>query len=1069
MADERRVVTVLFADVTGSTALGEAMDPEDVRALLSRYYTIAKEVVAEHGGTVEKFIGDAVMAVFGLPQAHGDDPQRALSAAIELRDQVRSDAQLGTRLPIRVGVNTGEVVAARETSKGDFLVTGDTVNVAARLQQAAEPWMIVCGERTARDAQSTFKFGAAIDVDARGKSRPIRALPVLARAGRPAPAPRLPLIGRGPDLDQIELVARRAFSEQRPFLVSIIAPAGVGKTRLLEEFLDRLPRLNQHANVAVAQCLPYGQRLTYWPLRAVLFRLIGVADDATAPTVREAIHHWVRDAGAEQPDRLAELLGATVGVVGESESMDRAGLLSAWRTALELASRKAPLVLVFEDLHWSSDSLLDLFEFVMQPRAETPLLMIALTRPELLDRRPAWGGGKRNYVSLSLEPLQDRDIARLVAQMLETSARDVIDRVVQRAEGNPFFAGELARAVAERGTLETLPDTVQATVLARLDLLEPAERRLLQLGAVFGRSFPLSGISALEPSPEDVETVADQLVAKDLVRATGRDQFTFRHILIREVAYQTLTRGGRARYHAAAAAWLEERAAEREDALAELIAYHYREAAALSTSLAAGPGAAIEVKQKAVEWLARAGEVAAAAAASIEASRHLRSAIELAAEEQLPELYERLGDIVESGEASAEAYRTALRLARQCGRPAVQQLRVMAGLLSVSMRAQGSVASRMSQEEMAQLRSEAASTAKSVTDERILARYLAADAFYPFWRFGNANPDEISAADRSARRAIEIGERLDDANLQSAALDALSGNAGVRGAWRESRELSRRRLTLVDRLNMTEKEDAHSMVAWGSIILGDLVDAERVTAAGLAYVQPGQIPGWTMHLVAWRICALNLLGRWDEALTMGERARQLWIESGRISAGYAVRGFMAVIDIARARQDPQLLEDNRAIIDEIVVPFPADSHFKRLAAWSAGDLDTVSRDLAKYPTGAFAPPERAERAINLCLDQGRLPDREVLLRIVEFAQAHEYRLLEAQARRGLGLIDHDEGQFARALILLEACGAVPGVARVKAEHALLTRNRESFEKALDVLEHLGDLDQLQRYETIPVG
>src|SRR5438445_432780 len=929
------------------------MDPEDVRALLSRYYTIAKDVVAEHGGTVEKFIGDAVMAVFGLPQAHGDDPQRALSAAIELRDKVRSDAQLGTRLPIRVGVNTGEVVAARETSKGDCLVTGDTVNVAARLQQAAEPWMIVCGERTARDAQSTFKFGAAIDVDARGKSRPIRALPVLARAGRPAPAPRLPLIGRGPDLDQIELVARRAFSEQRPFLVSIIAPAGVGKTRLLEEFLDRLPRLNQHANVAVAQCLPYGQRLTYWPLRAVLFRLIGVADDATAPTVREAIHHWVRDAGAEQPDRLAELLGATVGVVGESESMDRAGLLSAWRTALELASRKAPLVLVFEDLHWSSDSLLDLFEFVMQPRAETPLLMIALTRPELLDRRPAWGGGKRNYVSLSLEPLQDRDIARLVAQMLETSARDVIDRVVQRAEGNPFFAGELARAVAERGTLETLPDTVQATVLARLDLLEPAERRLLQLGAVFGRSFPLSGISALEPSPEDVETVADQLVAKDLVRATGRDQFTFRHILIREVAYQTLTRGGRARYHAAAAAWLEERAAEREDALAELIAYHYREAAALSTSLAAG--------------------------------------------------------------------------------------------------------------------SDAAATARSVPDERILARYLAADAFYPFWRFGNANPDEISAADRSARRAIEIGERLDDANLQSAALDALSGNAGVRGAWRESRELSRRRLTLVDRLNMTEKEDAHSMVAWGSIILGDLVDAERVTAAGLAYVQPGQIPGWTMHLVAWRICALNLLGRWDEALTMGERARQLWIESGRISAGYAVRGFMAVIDIARARQAPQLLEDNRAIINEIVVPFPADSHFKRLAAWSAGDLDTVSRDLAKYPTGAFAPPERAERAINLCLDQGRLPDREVLLRIVEFAQAHEYRLLEAQARRGLGLIDHDEGQFARALILLEACGAVPGVARVKAEHALLTRNRESFEKALDVLEHLGDLDQLQRYETIPVG
>ena len=1062
-------MTVLFADVTGSTALGEALDAEDVRALLSRYYAIAKDVVAEHGGTVEKFIGDAVMAVFGLPRAHGDDPQRALSAAIELRDQVRSDGQLGTRLPIRVGVNTGEVVATRDTSNGDFLVTGDTVNVAARLQQSAEPWMVVCGERTARDAQPAFKFGAAIDVDAKGKGRPIRALPVLARVGRPAPAPRLPLIGREPDLAQIELVARRAFTEQRPFLVSIIAPAGVGKTRLLEEFLDRLPGLNAQATVAVAQCLPYGQRLTYWPLRAVLFRLIGVPEDAKAPTVREAIHQWVRDAGAEQPDRLAELLAATVGVVGDSETMDRAALLSAWRTALELASRKAPLVLVFEDLHWSSDSLLDLFEFVMQPRAETPLLMIALTRPELLDRRPAWGGGKRNYVSLSLEPLQDREIARLVAQMLETSAPEIIDRVVQRAEGNPFFAGELARAVVERGTLETLPDTVQATVLARLDLLEPAERRLLQLGAVFGRSFPLAGIAALEPTTDDVETVADQLVAKDLVRATGRDQFTFRHILIREVAYQTLTRGGRARYHAAAAAWLEERAAEREDALAELIAYHYREAASLSSSLAAGPGAAVDVRQKAVEWLARAGEVAAAGAASVEASRHLRSAIELAADDQLPELYERLGDFVESGEASAEAYRTALRLARQCGRPAAQELRVMAGLLSVSMRSQGSVASRMSQEEMAQLRSEAASAAQSVTDERILARYLAADAFYPFWRFGNATPDEISAADRSARRAIEIGQRLDDANLQSAALDALSGNAGVKGAWREAREYARRRLPLVDRLNMTEKEDAHSMVAWASIILGDLVEAERVSAAGLAYVQPGQIPAWTLHLVAWRICALSLLGRWDQALSMGERARQLWIESGRISAGYAIRGFMALIDIARARQDPQLVEDNRAIIEEIVAPFPPGSNFKQLPALSAADLDALIPELAKYPSGAFAPPERAERALNLCLDLGRLPAREVLLRMAEFAEAHEYRLLEAQARRGLGLFDRDEQQFARALALLEACGAVPGVARVKAEHALLTRKRDTFEQALDMLEQLGDIDQLQRYETVRVG
>ena len=1066
MPEERRIVTVLFADVTGSTALGEALDAEDVRALLSRYYAIAKDVVVEHGGTLEKFIGDAVMAVFGLPSAHGDDPQRALSAAIELRDRVRAEPRLGARLSIRLGVNTGEVVATRDSSGGDFLVTGDTVNVAARLQQTAEPWMIVCGERTAHDAGGAFQFGVAIDVDAKGKSRPVRALPVLARSTRPATVTRLPLIGREADLAQLELVARRAFTEQRPFLVSIIAPAGVGKSRLLEEFLDRLPALAPHATVAIAQCLPYGQRLTYWPLRAVLFRLIGVPDDAKAHTVREGIHHWLAEAGAENPEKIAELLATTVGVVGESESTDRSALLAAWRTAFELASRREPVVLAFEDLHWSSDSLLDLFEFVMQPRAETPILMIALTRPELLDRRPAWGGGKRNYVSLSLEPLKDRDIARLVSQLLETSDAEIIDKVVQRAEGNPFFAGELARAITERPSLDVLPDTVQATVLARIDLLPPAERRVLQLGSIFGRAFRLSGITVLEPSLADLDPVADQLVAKDLVRPGGGDTFTFRHILIREVAYQTLTRAGRATLHAAAGAWLEDRAADREDALAELIAYHYREAAALSTTVAGDQPALVDVGQKAVKWLARAGDVAAAAAASVEAARHIRSAIELADEDQLPELYERLGDVAPSGESAAEAYRTALRLARECGRPPAQELRVMAGLLSIYMRSQGSVASRISEEAMDELRQEAAATARSVADERTLAGYLAADAFYPFWRFGNVTPEETAAAERNAQQALEVGERLDDPNLQSAALDALSGAAQVRGAWRYSQEVARRRLIFADRLNMVERLDAHSMVAWAALVLGDLSEAERVSAAGLADVQPGQAPAWVLHLVAWRISALALLGRWDEALTMADRARQLWIETGRTSAGYAIRGFTAAIDIARARQNQNLLEEYRAVVEEIVLPFPADSHFRRLLAYPAVDLDKLTNSLDAYPHGPLAPPERAERALSLCSDHGRFPLRETLRRMADFTEVHEYRLLEAQARRGLGLIDRDERQLDRALELLEHAGAVPGVARVRSERALITGNQDQLSQGLRLLEQLGDLDQLSRYERV---
>src|ERR1700719_1020703 len=447
MAEERRVVTILFADVAGSTALGDALDPEDVRVLLRRYYDIARETVSEHGGILEKFIGDAVVAVFGFPHTHDDDPQRALAAALTLRDRVRADPQLGDRLPIRVQLNTGEVVAARESATGDFPLSGDAVNVAARLQQAAESWGILCGERTVANVRRGFEFGPVITLELRGKPQPIRALRLLSRSDRLPVATRTPLIGRDADLQHLELVASRALHEQRPFLVSVIAPAGVGKTRLLEEFLERLPSVEPRATVAIAQCLPYGQRLTYWPLRGVLYRLIGVPEDAKPTTVRQAILDWLDGSGLEAMDREVELLAATVGA-GETEVSDRSALLAAWRTFFEIAARRAPLVLVFEDLHWSSDSLLDLFEFVMQPRGDLPLLMIALTRPELLDRRPGWGGGRRSYMSISLEPLSDRDTAQLVDQLLEGCSPELVDRIVRRAEGNPFFAGELIRSVA---------------------------------------------------------------------------------------------------------------------------------------------------------------------------------------------------------------------------------------------------------------------------------------------------------------------------------------------------------------------------------------------------------------------------------------------------------------------------------------------------------------------------------------------------------------------------------------------------------------------------------------------
>jgi class 3 adenylate cyclase len=1074
MAEERRIVTILFADMTGATVLGEARDPEDVRALQTRYYNIVRDVVSAHGGTVEKFIGDAIMAVFGLPQAHGDDAQRAMSSALEIRDRVRVDPKLTPQQTIRIGVNTGEVVATRDNAASDFLITGDAVNVAARLQQTAEPWSILCGERTARAARDRFTLGRPTEIDVKGKRLPIQALPLLERAAE-ATLSRFPLVGRDDDLAQLELVARRAFADRRPFLVSLVAPAGAGKTRLVEEFLHRLPALTPDATVAIAQCLPYGQQVTYWPLRALLIRLVGLKDQAAPEAVREEIRVWLHDRGVESPERAADLLAATIGA-GEPEVIDRTALFAAWRTAIEVAARRSPLVLVFEDLHWSSDSLLDLVEVIVQPRGDAAVLMIALTRPELLDRRPGWGGGRRNYVAMSLEPLNDDSVAQLVRHRIGSSAPQIVERVVFRAEGNPFFASEIVQSIRERvlslsdvaaveHTLATLPDTIQATILARLDLLEPEERRVLQLGAVFGRAFRADGIAALGPDlASDTDSLLDRLVQKDLIRPSAGDSFAFRHILIREVAYQTLLRAERADLHAAAARRLEARAGGQEDALAELIAYHFREAATLTSVTKSAQLDVIEIRRRAVSWLKRAADVAAAGAATAEAARHLRAAIELAAPDDLPELQERLGD-VSGGDEGAEASRVALRLCRELGRSADQELRVLGSLLTRYTRFQGTVGNRPSEEEIQQLRTDGRELVSRARDEQAIASFLIADGFYPFWRGAQATAADIAEAEASTGRGLAIAERLDDPRLRSAALDALTSCAKARGAFAQSRQFAQQRLAFEDRLDLHERLDAHTMVAWASALLGDLAQADRSTASALGLFQSGQVHWWGLHSAAWRAYALTLLGRWDEALAVAEHARKIWAEGGLIPAAYCVHGFIAALDVGRARRDTQLIDRYRAVLDEILKHFAADSLFGRLRPYGRGDIETLEAEVI----GGFGAIPRArqqlvERTLSLYSDLDRSLAPEAIQRIVASAAADGLKLLEAQARRALGISMRDTAELTRALEIFDETRAVPYAARVRCERALLTRNQSELEAGLHVLEALGDLDQLARME-----
>jgi len=1070
MTEERRLVTVLFADVVGSTALGEELDPEDVRPLLTRLFAIARDAVEQHGGRVEKYIGDAVMAVFGLPVAHDDDPARALSAALDLRDRVQADATLADQVPIRLGVNTGEVIATRDPQAHEFLLTGDPVNTAARIQQAAEEWAIVVGERTVRAVGDRFVFGSPILLEAKGKATSVPVRQLLGRASVAAARPRHSLVGRDADLMQLELAGRRAFDEHRPYLVSIVAPAGVGKSRLLEEFLGRVSL--GPARIALAQCLPYGQRLSYWPMRAILLSILEVTEDTAPDALREALRDWLTAAGDTEASTTSEQLAATFGA-SESEVGDQLALFAAWGRFIELAAARAPLALVIEDLHWSSDSLLDLIEAILQPHADVPLLMIALARPELLDRRPSWGGGRRNAVSIALEPLADASVAELVKDLLESPAPDIVRAVVDRAEGNPFYAGEIVRSLVERlgpapspdavgAAIAALPDTVHATVLARLDGLEPAARRAVQLGAVLGRSFPSLAISELEPSlsRESVTGALVALIDRDIIRPSGPNRYVFRHILLREVAYGTLTRAERARLHAEAGTWLEGQAVTsgREDELAELIAFHFLEASALGTYLGVAP--ATDLAGKAFEWLRRAAESAQAGAATTEAARHLEAAIELAPEADRAELYERLGEIWVGGEQALGAFQKAYEAGRKLGLGPDQELRTLAQKALVASRWVGSVSVRYEPEQIRALRRELRELRMGASTDRARLLGLLAEAFLTAAQ-EPPSAEDIKDAAGTATQALELASRLGDVDLISASLDAGFSVAGKDDRHLEMVAISRRRLDLPG-LATSERFDALITTAWSLFLLGQLEEAERVADGVRTGLAAGQASAWVMGASVWRVEALWALGRWDEALVEAGRCERAWRESEIHAPGFVLGGFVAAFSIAEARRDRLGVDRWRSAVDTILSRGGADSRVRPLNAYLRNDLPALADAAVANYRRFSSRMDYVHLALARLVDFQYPMEPDLLRGLLGYVDDRHLQLLAAQARRAIGILEHDDGELRTSLEIFRAMGARPFVARVTAELGEIRHDDGLIDEGMSMLEALGDLDQAER-------
>jgi class 3 adenylate cyclase len=587
LPEERRIVTILFTDLVGFTARAERLDPEDVRAILTPYFGRVRAEIEARGGEVEKFIGDAVMAVFGAPVAHGDDPERAVRAALAICAAVEelnnSDPDLD--LQIRVAVNTGEALVTLGEVGGEGMVAGDVVNTASRLQNAAPVNGILVGEETYRATRSIIEYTDAEPVTAKGKEHPVRVWRVVSELASPGERAQMtvPMLGRESELAALEGIWGRVVGERRPQLVTIFGPAGIGKTRLSAEFADGV---GASARVIRGRSLPYGEVTPYGAFAAQVKQIAGIFDtdpiDAASTKLADAVHDLVDGDDGETASHIAMLIGVgTEGGVG-----DRQTLFFSARRLIEALARKQPTMLVFEDIHLSSASMLDLLEMLASRVRDVPLLLLAQARPELLEPRPHWGGGLPAYTALQLEPLAAEHSKELAQRLLEAAGvqANPAAAVAGTAEGNPLFIEELASSVAERAAGEDeLPSSVRSIIAARLDALPPAERDALLDAAVVGKVFWSGAVARMAADPSARLAALDELERRDLIRRDpvsrlqGQQQFAFKHQLIYEVAYATLPRALRRERHAEIASFLEDAVAETGD-VAPALGHHWREA-----------------------------------------------------------------------------------------------------------------------------------------------------------------------------------------------------------------------------------------------------------------------------------------------------------------------------------------------------------------------------------------------------------------------------------------------------------------------------------------------------------
>jgi class 3 adenylate cyclase/tetratricopeptide (TPR) repeat protein len=678
---ERRHVSVLFADLVGFTPLAEGRDAEAVRELLSTYFDACRSLIDRYGGTIEKFIGDAVMAVWGTPVAQEDDAERAVRAALDLVELVpslvpRTD---GVELRARAAVVTGEA-AVTIGAEHYGMVAGDLVNTASRVQSAAEPGRVLVGEATRRASDAAIVYADAGELELKGKAEPVRVWRALRVIGGRKGAQRAegleaPFVGRERELRSVKELFHACAEDQRAHLLSIVGVAGIGKSRLAWEFEKYMDGLAADVWWHRGRCLAYGEGVTYWALAEMIRMRAGIVEGEEPEPARAKLRASVEEHIVDPDDRswieprLAQLLG-----LEEREAREPEDLFSAWRRFFERLADQNPVALVFEDLQWADASLLAFIEYLLDWSRNHPIYVLTLARPELSEHHPSWGAGRRNFTSLYLEPLSDGAMADLLAGLVPGLPEELRDRILERAEGVPLYAVETVRMLLDRGLLARdgsayrvsgvvteleVPETLHALIAARLDSLPADERRLLQDAAVLGKTFTTAALSALgDVTEEKVAAELGSLVRKEVLslqqdpRSPERGQYAFLQELVRRVAYETVSKRERRARHLAAAAWLASSWGGDPDEIAVVLASHHLEAFRLDPESAD----AERLRAVACDLLARAGERAASMAATADAQRLFEQAAELAPQPGArAQLCERAGQMASVGDRPDEA------------------------------------------------------------------------------------------------------------------------------------------------------------------------------------------------------------------------------------------------------------------------------------------------------------------------------------------------------------------------------------------------------------------------------